>query len=141
MKTRWLCFVVLTAVVAASVLAADVTQKKMTPARIFMRQKLVCSQQIVEGISLENYQLVSTNGYHLLSMTQSNVWMRLKTPDYLEKTDHYRKDVMVMLAAAKAAQTPEVLKAYTAVMADCVDCHQAFRLEQHVRGGEKAQKN
>jgi len=73
-------------------------------------------------------------------MTQSNVWMELKHPAYLEKTDHFQADVTAMLDAAGASNTPVLLKAYTQVTADCVDCHQSFRPDQYYRSVQKAQK-
>jgi hypothetical protein len=107
--------------------------------QIFMRQKLGYSEKIVEGITLENYSLVISNGVQLRLMTQSNIWMELKNPAYLEKTDHFQADVTAMLDAAGASNTPVLLKAYTRVTADCVDCHQTLRIEQRARSAQEAQ--
>jgi len=104
-----------------------------------MRQKLGYSEKIVEGITLENYSLVISNAAQLRIMTQSNAWMEVKHPVYLEKTDHFQADVTTMLDAARATNTPALLQAYTQVTADCVDCHQTFRSEQRARSAEKAQ--
>ena len=140
MKAKWISSVVLTTLVAGGLFAADVAHKKMTTLQIFMRQKLGYSENIVEGIALENYSLVISNGVQLKLMTQSNIWLELKHPVYLEKTDHFQADVTAMLDAARAANTPDLLKAYTQVTADCVDCHRTFRPEQRARSAEKAPK-
>ncbi|MDD5140766.1 MAG: hypothetical protein PHY43_10960 [Verrucomicrobiales bacterium] len=140
MKAKWISSVVLATLVVSGLFAADVVQKKMSPTEIFMRQKLGYSEKIVEGITLENYDLVISNGYRLMLMTQSNVWVETKDAVYLEKTAHYRGDVVAMVDAARASNTWDVLTAYTKVTADCVDCHQTFRREQHVKSVEKSQK-
>jgi len=140
MKEKWISSVVLTTLVAGGLFAADVAQKKMTTMQIFMRQKLGYSEKIVEGITLENYSLVISNAVQLRLMTQSNIWMELKNPAYLEKTDHFQADVTAMLDAAGASNTPVLLKAYTQVTADCVDCHQSFRPDQYYQRVQKAQK-
>jgi len=139
MKEKWISSVVLTTLVAGGLFAADVAQKKMTTMQIFMRQKLGYSEKIVEGITLENYSLVISNAVQLRLMTQSNIWMELKNPAYLEKTDHFQADVTAMLDAAGASNTPVLLKAYTRVTADCVDCHQTLRIEQRARSAQEAQ--
>jgi hypothetical protein len=139
MKAKWMSSVVLTTLVAGGLFAEEVAHKKMTPMQIFMRQKLGYSEKIVEGITLENYSLVISNAAQLRIMTQSNAWMEVKHPVYLEKTDHFQADVTTMLDAARATNTPALLQAYTQVTADCVDCHQTFRSEQRARSAEKAQ--
>lgn len=140
MKAKWISSVVLTTLVVGGLFAADVAHKPMTTLQIFMRQKLGYSGKIVEGITLENYSLVISNGVQLRLMTQSNAWVEVKHPAYLEKTDHFQGDVTAMLDAAGASNTPALLKAYSRVTADCVDCHQTFRPEQRTRSAENAQK-
>lgn len=131
MKAKWISSVVLTVLVAGGLFAADAAHRKATSSEIFMRQKLGYSEKLIEGITLENYSLIISNGERLWSMTQSNTWVRAKFPEYALKTDHYKADVMAMLDAARATNTVEVLKAYARVTADCVDCHQTFRPSQH----------
>jgi len=130
MKTNWIGMAVLTTLVAGGLYAQDVSHKKKTTMEAFMSQKLGYSEKIVEGITLENYRLISSNSVHLTQMTQSNVWVKIPDADYLKKTVQYRADVMAMIDAARATNTPAVLNAYARVTADCVDCHHIFRNEQ-----------
>jgi len=140
MKAKWISSVVLTTLVAGGLFATDVAHKPMTTMQIFMRQKLACSDKIFEGITLENYSLVISNGVQLRLMTQSNAWAEVKHPAYLEKTGHFQADVTAMVEAARVSNTPALLKAYTRVTADCVDCHQTLRAEQRARSAEQAQE-
>jgi len=140
MKAKWISSVVLTTLVAGGLFASDVAHKPMSTMQIFMRQKLGYSEKIVEGVTLENYSLVISNGVQLRLMTQSNAWAEVKHPAYLEKTDHFQADVTAMVDAARGSNTPALLKAYTRVTADCVDCHQSLRAEQRARSAEQAQQ-
>ena len=133
MKTKWINMVVLATLVAGGLWAQDLPPKKKTTMELFMRQKLGYSEKVVEGITLEDYDLVITNGFRLGYMTRSNVWEKLPDPDYLKKTDLYRSDIGAMVEAAGASNTPAMLKAYAKVNADCVDCHRSFRSEQRAR--------
>ena len=130
MKTKWINMVVLATLVAGGLGAQDLPPKKKTTMELFMRQKLGYSEKVVEGITLEDYDLVITNGFRLGYMTRSNVWAKLPDPDFLKKTDLYRIDIGAMVDAAGASNAPAVLKAYAKVTADCVDCHRTFRSEQ-----------
>jgi len=40
-----------------------------------MRQKLVYSQGILQGMALEKYDLVSRNALHMRNMSKSNFWL------------------------------------------------------------------
>ena len=137
MKPKLVGSIVLATLIAGSLFAEDVPQKTQNPMKSFMRQKLGYSEKIVEGITLENYSMVITNGLLMSAMTQSNVWVRTGEPDYRKQTENYQSDMSAMLVAARASDTPAILKAYAKVVADCVDCHSIYRPEQHAIQVEK----
>jgi len=107
--------------------------QKVTPTEIFMRQKLAYSQNIVEGIALEKYDLVVTNATKIWRMTQTNAWLSTKNIIYESKTDKFQKDVAALVDAARTKDTRVMLVAYSKVTADCVSCHQTCRREQFVQ--------
>lgn len=129
MKTKSIITTSVVLLVAAGLLVAEAGTKKKADA--FMRQKLEYSQNVLEGITLEQYGKVVTNGMHLWKMTQSNLWAQVKNEDYEAKSEHYRLDVTTLVEAARASNTTAILKSYTKVTEDCVDCHQHFRSEQY----------
>lgn len=100
------------------------------PTAIFMRQKLDYSQRIIEGIALENYDLITINAMRMWSMARKNAFKVTKNVLYREKVRTFQTDVTGLLEASRSKNTTNVLKAYTKVTADCVDCHQSFRHEQ-----------
>jgi hypothetical protein len=109
-------------------------QEPQSDTVIFMRQKLALSQGVIEGITLEHYDLVASNARKLFNMTQSNVWVSVKSKGYQKDTQKFQKSVTDLLAAARAQNTTDMLSAWGRTVENCTACHQTFRTEQYVRG-------
>ena len=103
---------------------------KRGPLISFMRQKLGYSQSVIEGITLERYNVVITNSMKLFKMSQATAWRTVNHPEYLQKTEKFQAEVIKLIDAAKAKDTPEMLAAYGRVTASCVDCHHMTRRDQ-----------
>ena len=116
-------------------------QEPQSDTAIFMRQKLAASQEIIEGITLEHYDLVAANARKLFNMTQSNVWVSVKSKGYKKDTEIFQKSVTDLLAAARAQNTTNMLSAWGRTVESCTSCHQTFRTEQYVRGRMGKKRN
>ena len=103
----------------------------------FMRNKLVYSQAILEGMALEKHDVISKNAIRLREMTSSNLWYSMRQPDYMLQTTNYQKNVDALYMAAVDKNLDRVTDAYAAVARSCVDCHRLVRLEQR-RGAYKS---
>ncbi len=131
MKTylaKFLTAAVTVGVVLGISAAEDKPRRPATQA--FMRNKLVYSQAILEGMALEKYDLVSKNAIRLRDMTTSNLWFTAKQPDYLLQTTNYQKSVDALYMAAVDKNLERVTEAYVTVARSCVDCHRLVRLDQ-----------
>lgn len=119
---------------AACLLAGSIVAAKDTPRRAamrgFMRQKLVYSQGILEGMALEKFDLISKNAVRMRDMSQSNTWFVIKQAAYMEHTTNYQKNVDALYLAAIDKNLDEATQAYTKVARNCVECHRLVRLEQ-----------
>lgn len=106
----------------------------LTPRRAahqaFMRNKLNYSQAILEGMTLEKYEVISKNAIRLREMTSSNLWYSARQPDYMLLTTNYQKNVAALYMAAVDKNLDRVTDAYTAMARSCVDCHRLVRSEQ-----------
>jgi cytochrome c556 len=100
---------------------------------VFMRQKLAWSQAVTEGIALEHYDQVIANAEKLMDMSQSNIWVTVKSKGYKTKTEEFQKNVNALISAARAQNTTNMLSAWASTMQNCTSCHQLFRTEQYVR--------
>jgi hypothetical protein len=119
--------------IAAMVLALAIAhgqERKERRTQPFMREKLVYAQGILEGITLEKFDLVITNATRLRDMSMTNAFLRLGNPDYLRCMTNFQSNVDALKAAAKDAQRDRVFEAYVKVTESCVVCHRVFRREQ-----------
>jgi hypothetical protein len=97
----------------------------------FMRQKLAWSQGVLEGLSLEKFDLVSKNAIRMRDMTKSNFWYTIRQPDYMARTTNYQKSVDALYLAAVDKNLEAATEAYVAVTKNCIDCHRLVRTAQH----------
>lgn len=113
-------------------------QSKRTPPEVsrgrlaVMRDKLDHARGILEGITLERFDLVITNAVQLRNMNLTNAFFSLKIPSYLRDVTNFQNSVDGLLKAASKKDLEAATKGYVEVTRNCVQCHQEFRREQFV---------
>jgi hypothetical protein len=105
------------------------------PTQPFMRLKLNYSQGILEGITLEKYDLIVSNATLLRNMSLTNAFLAMKSPDYLNNITHFQSRVDSLIKAAKEKSLENSTEAYSQVVSSCVACHKQFRREQFLKNG------
>lgn len=101
--------------------------KRERLAKEFMRDKLALSQQILEGLALEDYDLMIAKGTKLSAMTKDANWRLFENPDYDEQSATFRKQVDALVGAAKKKNLDAAMLAYVRLTISCVDCHKSVR--------------
>jgi hypothetical protein len=101
--------------------------------RDFMRQKLGYTQGVLEGITLEKYELIITNAALLRNMSQTNAFYVLKNAEYLQRITNFQSSVDALSEAARAGNQDRAAGAYSRVMQSCIECHKYFRRDQFVK--------
>src|SRR5436190_18390085 len=96
---RTAALILFSALLAFSVVSLA-EKTKEHPTRDFMRLKLGYSQGILEGLTLEKFDLVITNATALRSMSVTNAFLVLGNPDYLDAVTNFQKNVDALLKAA-----------------------------------------
>ncbi|HSU53089.1 MAG TPA: cytochrome c [Candidatus Dormibacteraeota bacterium] len=117
----------------SAVLVAHSLAQGEHPTRQFMRQKLGYAQGVLEGITLEHFDLVTTNAAFLRTMSQTNAFLVLKNPEYLQRITNFQISVDALTTAAKEQNVEHATAAYQRMTESCVDCHKFFRREQFVK--------
>src|SRR5437660_5550267 len=112
------------ALAAASGIAAENAIKEE------MHFKLFYAQGILEGITTENYPLISTNSYKLKHFSQRPVWDLRKAPEYRRLTIDFQRSVDALTRAADKQNVDGATVAYFQLTTSCVTCH------KYLRGGE-----
>ena len=123
------------AVLTVSLVAAE-TKPKRAATQIFMRQKLAWSQGVIEGLTLEKFDLVTKNAIRMRDVTQSNLWFSMRQPEYMTHTTNYQKSVDALFMAATDKNLDASTEAYVKVTRQCVECHRFVRTEQRKNAGK-----
>lgn len=127
-------FILLT-VVATTLLAAPITwhltgaePPVISPAtRSFMQGKLQHSQKILEGLALENFDLIAKNAQELSLLSLESQWEVIRTQHYVDQSADFRHAIQHLVDAAKSKNVDAVALAYMDVTLKCVHCHKYVR--------------
>lgn len=102
-------------------------QAKSTPLQVFMRAKLSASTKILEGLALEDLDLVREGAIEMNKMSQAEQWRRSEDVLYRQFSADFRQTTSDLIDATKAHQFDRAaLKWIDATMA-CIDCHRYVR--------------
>lgn len=126
MKTKTL----IVAAVALAWLTVAGTYEKREFTRGYMRQKLAYSQGVLEGLTLEKFDLVTKNGIRIRNMKLTNALYGVKNPLYMSHITNYHQAVDRLLDASTEKDLARSTKAYQGVIQSCVECHRDYRTEQ-----------
>lgn len=113
----------------AAGLALGIAQsgKKSRATKEFMRDKLELAQGILEGLSVENYDLIVSRSQKLSAMSQQADWKVFENPDYEQQSIAFRRNVDALTKAAKNKNLDGATLAYVRVTMSCVECHKYVR--------------
>ena len=94
---------------------------------VFMRAKLAHSQNVLEGLALEDYDLISRGAHDLALASQASSWQVLQTEDYARQSAEFRRSCDALRTAAKAKNLDGAALAWMEVTMKCVQCHKYVR--------------
>ncbi len=126
MKTKSIA-VMLTAFLAAGLALGLAQGKKSRATKEFMRDKLELAQGILEGLSVENYDLIISRSQKLGAMSQEADWKVFENPDYEQQSLAFRRNVDALTKAARNKNLDGATLAYVRVTMSCVECHKYVR--------------
>ena len=92
-----------------------------------MRQKLSHSQAVLEGIALEDYDLVLQNATRLVALSQDASWRVFDGSEYAEHSANFRRNAEALSKAANMASVDGATLAYVRMTMSCVECHKYVR--------------
>lgn len=108
--------------------AGGVAQTKRNhPAREFMRDKLQLSQQILEGLATEDFDLIAAKAARLSAMSKQADWRVFENPDYDQQSATFRRHVDSLARSAREKNLDAATLAYVRITMSCVDCHKLVR--------------
>jgi len=131
--TRTLACSISVALVAAPVIAvvsANEPGQKPDAVADFMRAKLGHSQHVLEGLALEDYDLIARGAQELALASQASSWQVLQTEEYARQSAEFRRSCDTLRGAAKARNLDGAALAWMEVTMKCVQCHKYVRDEK-----------
>jgi hypothetical protein len=105
--------------------------KKPTPKKIamklFMRKKLEASQSLLEGLAVEDFDMIALGARQLHTTSAAAEFMVINDPMYAQHADEFRRIVAKLQKAAKEKRLDGATLAYVDMTMSCVECHKYVR--------------
>ena len=93
----------------------------------FMRVKLTHSQDVLEGLAVEDYDLIDRGAQQLSLTSEDASWQVLQTEDYARMSADFRRSCDRLREAARAKNLDGAALAWMEVTMKCVQCHKYIR--------------
>ena len=95
--------------------------------RDFMRVKLSHSEKVLEGLTIEDFDLIAKNAQAMSLLSQATNWQVLQTAEYLEQSRDFRHTADALTEAAKKKNLDGAALAYVELTMKCINCHKYVR--------------
>ncbi|MBX7168395.1 MAG: hypothetical protein K1X74_18815 [Pirellulales bacterium] len=93
----------------------------------FMRKKLAQSQQVLEGLAVEDFSLIASGAKEMGVISQAASWQVLQTPEYVQHSLEFRRVAEELADAAAKKNLDGATLAYVQLTLECVQCHKYVR--------------
>jgi len=93
----------------------------------FMRIKLTHSQDVLEGLAVEDFDLIDRGAQQLSLTSEDASWQVLQTEDYARMSADFRRSCDRLRAAARGKYLDGAALAWMEVTMKCVQCHKYIR--------------
>lgn len=94
---------------------------------VFMRQKLDASAKILEGLTTEDFQLVTQGSKQLQEMSASEKWRISNDALYRQYSREFQRLTGQLQQQAEAENLDGATLAWVGTTIGCVDCHKYAR--------------
>ncbi|TWT87787.1 hypothetical protein [Stieleria varia] len=106
--------------------AADkiIAPQKVVP---LMRMKLDRAKDILEGLTIEDYDKIASNARSLRLLSMEAGWNVVQTEEYRRQSQDFRRACDAIEKAAQAKDINRAALSYVALTVRCVECHTYMR--------------
>ena len=92
-----------------------------------MRKKVAYSQQVLVGMTLEDYGLIANNAEKLVELSNKTNWYSRQVPEYELFLNEFRRNAEQLMEAGKRKNLDTASHAYVQMTLSCVSCHKFIR--------------
>jgi hypothetical protein len=108
-------------------LSSSPSQQPKQARNPIMQMKLSHAQKILEGIALNDFNLIEKHADELIILSNKAEWHVLPTRDYLLQSNEFRRNAELLTKAAKGKNLDGATLAYVQLTMSCVSCHKHVR--------------
>ena len=107
----------------------DDAKAQAAQASIWMKQKLVASQNILAGLTKGDYEAVEKNAQSMLVVGYLEKWVRADIPGYRKMMTDFEYANKALALAARNKNLDGATIGYVQLTISCVQCHKLVRAE------------
>ena len=119
------------AVVSVCLLGIAVTYAKDEPKdnepSIWMKQKLAYSQRILNGLAMEDYEMIAENANAMKGLSRIEGFVRGKTEGYRTHLKSFEFATNELIRNSEQKNLDGATLAFTQMTISCVNCHKEIR--------------
>jgi hypothetical protein len=104
-----------------------------TKVQALMKRKLVEAQKVLEGVALNDFDMIAKHANELIAISREAQWKVIKTPDYDMFSTDFRRNANALVKNAKDKNTDAAALSYVDMTLTCVKCHKHVREVRMVR--------
>lgn len=108
-------------------LATPSEAQKPDKVSLFMRAKLQQSQKVIEGLAVEDFDMIAKSAQEMSLLSRAEEWQVLATPEYAQHSMEFRRSADALTEAAKKKNLDGAALQYVDVTLKCVSCHKYVR--------------
>jgi hypothetical protein len=95
--------------------------------RDFMRTKLLYSQNIFEGLTIRDFDLIKRSIRDTEQLLEAEEWVAIDNEDYRRLTDEFKTALKRLKITAKTENVEATALRFYELSTRCIDCHQHLR--------------
>ena len=94
---------------------------------LLMRAKLACSQNVMEGLLSEDFELIAEGARKMKKISEAAEWPRARDAVYEHLSAEFRRQCSKLEHLAKTENHEGLSFTYMQMMTTCIDCHNHVR--------------
>ena len=110
--------------------SASAQEKEKNPVEVSMRQKLEACSKVLEGLAIEDKDLVHEGTTTLTALCKAEVWQVLTDSEYREHTQTFRSAIKRLDEAAQKSEFASAQLEWLDATKRCFDCHNHVRADR-----------
>lgn len=102
--------------------------------RRFMRAKLEHAKDSLEGLTVENFEMIAKSADHMTKLSESALWRVYQTPEYVRLSTEFRIASAALKKSSVRKDIDAATLAYMKLTLRCVECHKYVRTIRIAKG-------